>query len=208
MKKYTIEEVKSQQIWVKCTGEKAIKLLKSIDPKIKIFGDKLFYRYREGSLEDYDCMNMPPDNYIEFEQVIFPEEEVKETRKKTGRYFAPFDMFFNSVRKGDIYKKDRNDSGYYHINDSNSETKFLPAEWIESSWEPEYEYEEEKIMIGGNEIKFCKYSIEIKGFNYKINFFEDLAHLMMRNDLKSLEFSNGSDPLTLETINKILEKLK
>ncbi len=211
---YTIDYVKNNRLWVECVSEYQVLKLKEAFGIINITKTPLSrlccYYYSYDLLNDeglgikahYKFQNvMPETGFIEFSQVIFPEDEVKETRIRTGRYFAPYDMYNRSTKKGDCVSKHKN-FNYYIVNDN---TISFPTEWVEKEWEPEYG--EEKIMIGEHEARFDNDNIFIGIVGVPKNFFIQIKYLMIHFGLKPLEFKNGGNPLTLETINKILERL-
>jgi len=102
---------------------------------------------------------------------------LKETPKgKHTGYIAPMDYFFWAIKKGDIIKQTQSVNTTYLIN-----TFPIPKELVES-WEKYYKPVEEKITIGGVEVKIdfecetsltgrksvVRESIQIDNCNYNI----------------------------------------
>lgn len=122
-----------------------------------------------------------------------------EERKIVG-YAAPFDMYGGNIKKGDKVKKN-GDNSY----ENNYAT--FPAEWVEKEWQPISE--EEKIFIGEYEVEFedNKTAIfKVNNIPYHINELNTIKYLLYNNkDITSIKWHNAD--VTLETINKIIERL-
>ena len=75
MEKYTIEKIKKEEIWVKCSGENAKRFLKAIGSNYysSNFSNR-FYRYDSSEGTKYGWSYATPSFFIEFPQVIFEGE--------------------------------------------------------------------------------------------------------------------------------------
>lgn len=136
MQKYTIQEVKSQGIWVKCTSPEAVQL-------IKAFGlsnngctvGRGYYQYSDMKAAGGWIFDMQYHSfYIHFDDIELPEQ-----RTIVG-YRAPMDLFSGFVKKDDIYVKCYLGEGTYccqRIKNNNDGYYFLPKEIVET-WDPIY----------------------------------------------------------------------
>ena len=151
---------------------------------------------------------------ITLDQFLEATQNNMENRKIIG-YKAPYDMFGGVIKKGCFYEKLNQ---YYNPITYNTTNYSLPAEIVEK-WPPVYE--EEKIMLDGS-----KYEIEIKSFKepsidghyFSKKFWEaakivsehSKASVVLGCGAKHFNMSNKVDcwKISVETINKVLDKLK
>jgi hypothetical protein len=148
--KYTKEYLKKPSIAIKCDnraqGEQICDIL-GINEKDRITASDLYLSWnhigRRFDFYDFDtCRN---DRIILASEVIADYEASKPKRNIKG-YKAPFDLYGGIIKKFYILEPATNNH-YWHVNGM-PETIYLPAEIVEQ-WEPVYEEEKQKHMIGG-----------------------------------------------------------
>ncbi len=228
MKTFTLQEVKEQELLVKIENKSDCEnffvsinaVQKHVDSHFATFKNyPKFIQYNKYSLSGFywseeSEINKHGKNYIEFSQIISPEERKVETRKMTGRYFAPKDYYGGIIKKGELVAACDN-SYFYRKIGLFSERILFPVEIVKELFTPEYEPEIEKIFIGGGyEVEFISSNkTVVRKVTFYIEFWKAakiiLEHFASKTiETIELDIDNNIVSVNLETINKIISRLE
>lgn len=191
MKKYTIEQIKEDRIWVNCSATESRKLCKafgSVGQQLPS-GSCNYYRYSHTESCKWDATNFyaPGQLSILFNQVLFPAES--SALKKIIGYKSPTDLFNGDVKAGTLFVLfKRNGKPYEHRGyaedgyESINGFHLLPPELVET-WDPIFK-EEFKVgswitilTTGGNDSRHSKHVISYHSIGQTFRILEfDKSH--------------------------------
>jgi len=148
------------------------------------------YLYKNGiSMATYNNPSVPS----------FPLSSFFTDQKIIG-YAAPFDLFGGRIKKGYVFHFEND---YWFCKEISYGFNF-PKEWVEKDWQPVFE--EEKILLGEYEVEFKNMYVNIDRTSYTTQDLQHIKSVFNHCKITSIRWHNAD--ITLETINKIIERLK
>ncbi len=213
---YTAQYCKDNKIVVWCKREEARKLTKAWGREVdhtfitsnnpfEVMWCGIVSNYQPGYNKKYfiEKTDYGATKCINFKEVIFAN---------LIGYKCPIKMFNGIVKIGTVYK----------IIDGNLNTKTNTCSWTDNaqlaytnlplelvqSWEPVYEELEEKIEIGGYEVKFSsKTDTNISGFSFSKEFWLSARTILDHSKARIKIGCSHQFDLDKDTVLKILKKL-
>jgi len=234
MKTFKISEIKEQGIWVKCTGENALRLIQAFDyEKYKEYKADArigrFYRW-DGSGFDWDYNTvMSTSSYIEFSQIDWEErKQIGWELKKDCKQYREAALkicgldnfvvhnnngFFTTSKEGEILRKARVLELWFEP--VYEEVKFKAGDFCRKTWSGGDVDYFDITKVTSDKLYGSEYyrlgsngSTRISGYEFTKEFWEAALIVSKHQKAKIKIGCSHQFDLPTETIERILSKLK